>query len=73
MQKSQGVIKLQSMAAEDFKDALSGDGDDVISELISLVELPAREGFWQQYTNDVMLYLQNEVEAGYCEAEETQR
>ena len=61
------------MAAADFREALSGDGDDMISELISLVEIPARESFWQQYTNDVMLYLQNEVEAGYCEAEETQR
>ena len=55
----------------DFRDALSGNYDDVIRELISLVEIPARQSFWQQHTNDVMIYLQNEVEAGYRDADET--
>ena len=61
------------MAAVDFREALSGDSEDIISELISLVEIPARESFWQQYTNEVMLYLQSEVEAVYRDADEAQR
>ena len=60
------------MAAVDFREALSGgcSSDDIIGQLINLLDIPARESFWLKHTNNVMLYLQGEVDSGYHEAEE---
>ena len=47
-------------------------GQNIISELTALIDDPSKEAFWQEYTNEIMQFLQTEIEAGYS-ADDTLR
>ena len=67
-QHSQRLIKLQPMGMlnTDFRDELNlQDNRTVLSEIKAKVGDPKAESFWETYTNEVVEYLQNEIESSY--------
>ena len=60
-QQSQGLIKLQPMERlqPDFREALNlGPGEGLLHGLKARINDPKSDEFWQNYTNEVLEYLQ---------------
>ena len=65
------LIKLQPVEQlkSDFRAALGllSDSKDLLVEIKSALGDPSRDGFWREYANDVLEYLQGEIEHAYLQ------